>query len=66
MTAYRNGLTGPNDEVSPSTTTTTVSGGGQYDATFVRKDGVWKAVKNQVIFDVNNPKLFLQELSTFH
>jgi SnoaL-like domain len=56
MTAYWNGLTGPNDEVSPPTTTTTVSDGGQYDNTFVRKDGVWKAVKNQVVFDVNNPK----------
>jgi hypothetical protein len=55
MTAYWNGLTGPNDEVSPPTTTTTVSDGGQYDNTFVRKNGVWKAVKNQVIFDVNNP-----------
>ena len=55
MTAYWNGLTGPNDEVSPPTTTTTTSDGGQYDNTFVKIKGTWKAVKNQVIFDVNNP-----------
>jgi hypothetical protein len=55
MTAYWNSLSGPNDEISPPTTTTTVSDGGQYDNTFVKVKGVWKAIKNQVIFDVNNP-----------
>jgi hypothetical protein len=55
MTAYWNSLSGPNDEVSPPTTTTSVTDGGQYDNTFVKVKGVWKAVKNQVIFDVNNP-----------
>jgi hypothetical protein len=53
MTAYWNGLTGPNDEASPPTTTTTVSDGGQYDNTFVRVHGVWKADQNRVIFDTN-------------
>jgi hypothetical protein len=53
MTAYWNGLTGPNDEVSPPTTTTTVTDGGQYDNTFVRVHGVWKADQNRVIFDSN-------------
>jgi hypothetical protein len=55
MTAYWNGLSGPNDEVTPPTTATTVSDGGQYDNTFVRVNGVWKADQNRVIFDVNNP-----------
>jgi hypothetical protein len=50
MTAYWNTLTGPNP---PTTTTTSVSDGGQYDNTFVRVKGVWKADKNQVIFDSN-------------
>jgi hypothetical protein len=53
MTAYWNGLTGPNDEVSPPTTTTTVSDGGQYDNTFVRVHEVWKADQNRVVFDSN-------------
>jgi SnoaL-like domain len=53
MTAYWNSLTGPNDEVTPPTTTTTVSDGGQYDNTFVRVNGVWKADQNRVIFDSN-------------
>ncbi len=53
MTAYWNGLTGPNDEVSPPTTTTTVSDGGQYDNTYVKVNGVWKADQNRVIFDTN-------------
>ena len=56
MTAYWNGLTGPDDEATPPTTTTTVSDGGQYDNTFVRVHGVWKADQNRVIFDVNNTK----------
>src|SRR5271169_2375387 len=47
MTAYWNSLSGPNDEVSPPTTTTSVTDGGQYDNTFVKVKGVWKAVKNQ-------------------
>lgn len=55
MTAYWNSLSGPNDEATPPTTTTTVSDGGQYDNTFVRVHGVWKADQNRVIFDVNNP-----------
>jgi SnoaL-like domain len=53
MTAYWNGLTGPNDEVSPPTTSTTVSDGGQYDNTYVRVNGVWKADQNRVVFDTN-------------
>lgn len=53
MTAYWNELTGPNDEISPPTTTTTVSDGGQYDNTFVKVNGVGKADKNRVIFDTN-------------
>ncbi|HTY55745.1 MAG TPA: nuclear transport factor 2 family protein [Candidatus Binataceae bacterium] len=55
MTAYWNSLTGPDDEAQPPTTTTTVSDGGQYDNTFVMIKGMWYAVNNQVIFDVNNP-----------
>jgi hypothetical protein len=55
MTAYWNSLTGPDDEASPPTTTTRVTDGGQYDNTFVRVQGVWKADQNRVIFDVNNP-----------
>jgi SnoaL-like domain len=55
MTAYWNSLTGPDDEASPPTTTTRVTDGGQYDNTFVRVHGVWKADQNRVIFDVNNP-----------
>jgi hypothetical protein len=53
MTAYWNSLTGPNDEVTPPTTTTTVSDGGQYDNTFVRVNGIWKADQNRVVFDSN-------------
>jgi hypothetical protein len=53
MTAYWNELEGPNDEVVPPTTTTTVSDGGQYDNTYVKVDGVWKADQNRVIFDSN-------------
>jgi hypothetical protein len=55
MTAYWNSLRGPDDEASPPTTTTTVTDGGQYDNTFVKVNGVWKADQNRVIFDVNNP-----------
>jgi hypothetical protein len=53
MTAYWNELTGPDDEVIPPTTTTTVSDGGQYNNTYVKVDGVWKADQNRVIFDSN-------------
>ena len=53
MTAYWNGLTGPNDEVTPPTTITTVSDGGQYDNTYVKVHGVWKADQNRVVFDSN-------------
>jgi SnoaL-like domain len=53
MTAYWNELTGPNDEVTPPTTTTTVSDGGQYNNTYVKVNGVWKADQNRVIFDTN-------------
>ncbi len=56
MTAYWNSLSGPNDEVSPPTTTTTVSDGGQYDNTYVRVNGVWKADQNRVVFDTNITK----------
>jgi len=49
MTAYWNELTGP----TPPSTTTTVSDGGQYDNTYVKVRGVWKADQNRVIFDSN-------------
>jgi hypothetical protein len=32
---------------------TTVSDGGQYDNTFVRVNGVWKADQSRVVFDTN-------------
>ena len=50
MTAYWNELVGP----TPPSTTTTVSDGGQYDNTYVKINGVWKADQNRVIFDTNN------------
>jgi SnoaL-like domain len=55
MTAYWNGLTGPDDLASPPTTTTTVTDGGLYDNTFVIVNGVWKADQNRVVFDRNVP-----------
>jgi hypothetical protein len=53
MTAYWNSLTGPDDEATPPKTATTVTDGGQYDNTFVRVNGVWKADQNRVVFDSN-------------